>query len=327
MIKEIYEQLIRNKEEIERQLRFLDKSEELEKKIKEKWVDYTPKEAIGKFIAVDGGEWTKDLRSGTFYVVDAEVIKAEGYDITILDAKGRIGVLKPGNHAKEIVSLMMQLLELKLAYMHGNEADYILLDGSLIKKIGDHEFKEKISILDDIEINDTTYALEEPNESLMYKYLIAENHVILSRLIEKFRDKLIFVSKRNRSTELFNESFSDMALLDLFTSDTGYTRPLEKMINGRNLLSQMASEKLDGVKYYSFYTRLSKGSKVLKIDMFTSDIEKIVDLLSTISIKGYPYPLLKVHIDARISREDRERIQQILNIKKRNAEWWPNQLF
>jgi len=245
----------------------------------------------------------------------------------MLDARGRIGVLKPGNHAKEIVSLIMQLLELKLAYMHGNEADYILLDGSLIKKIGDHEFKEKISILDDIEINDTTYALEEPNESLMHKYLIAENHVILSRLIEKFRDKLIFVSKRNRSTELFNESFSDMALLDLFTSDTGYTRPLEKMINGRNLLSQMASEKLDGVKYYSFYTRLSKGSKVLKIDMFTADIEKIINLLSTISIKGYPYPLLKVHIDARISREDRERIQQILNIKKRNAEWWPNQLF
>lgn len=327
MIKEIYEMLIQNKEEIERQLRFSDKNEELEKKIKEKWMAYKPKEVVGKFIAIDGGEWTKELRSGTLYVIDAEAIKAEGYNITKLGSKGQIGILKPGNHAKEIVSLLMQLFELKLAYMFGNEADYILLDGSLSKKIGDREFKEKDSTLDDIEINDKTYALEEPKESLMHRYLIAENHVVISRLIEKFKDKLIFISKRNRSTELFGEDISDMALLDLFTSDTGYTKPLEKTINGKNLLSKMASEKLDGVKYYSFYTRLSKEGKVLKIDTFINDVEKIIDLLSTISVKGYPYPLLRVHIDVRISREDRERIQQVLNIKKRNTEWWPNQLF
>lgn len=331
MIKEIYEQLVSNKAEIEKQLQFLDdiRNLEIEKKVKEKWVKYSPKEATGKFIAIDGGEWVKDLRSGTLYVVDAEVIKAEGYKITKLDARGFIGVLKlkSGDAAKELVSLIMQLLELKLAYKYGNEADYILLDGSLSKKIGDREFKEKDSTLDDIDINnDKIYALEESNEALMHKYLIAENHVVISHLIEKYKDKLLWIAKNSRSTELFDENISDIALLDTLTSETGYTKPLEKSINGKNLLSLMATKKLDNMKYYSSYVRLSKGGRVLKIDMFTNDIEKIVDLLSTISIRGYPYPLLKVHTDVKITRQDRERIQQILNIKKITSEWWPNQL-
>ena len=331
MIKQIYEDLISKKVEIEKQLRLLDeiKNQEIGKKVKEKWIEYRPKETIGKFIAIDGGEWVKDLRTGTLYVVDAEVIKAEGYNITSLDAKGLIGVLRlrSGDIAKEIVSLIMQLLELKLAYKYGNEADYILLDGSLLKKIGDHEFKDKDSTLDDIEINDKIYALEEANEGLMHKYLIAENHVVILHLIEKYKDKLLWISKNSRSTELFGENISDIALLDLLTNESGYSKPLEKSINGKNLLSLMASQKLNNVKYYSSYIRLSKDGKVLKIDMFNKDVEKIMDLLSTISIKGYPYPLLKVHTDVRVSRQDIERIQQILNIKKRTTEWWPNQLF
>ena len=329
LIKEIYESLISKKAEIERQLQFLDdiRNLEIEKKVKEKWIEYKPKEAIGKFIAIDGGEWVKELRSGTLYIINAEVIKAEGSNITTLDTKGLIGVLRPGNLARENVSLMMQLLELKLAFNYGNEADYILLDGSLSKKIGDHEFKEKDSTLDDIEINDKIYALEESNEKNMHKYLIAENHVVISRLIEKYKDKLLWVSKKSKSTELFGENVSDVALLDLLTSETGYSEPLEKSINGKNLLSLIASQKLDNAKYYSSYVRLSKGGKILKIDMFTRDIEKITDLLSTISIKGYPYPLLKVHTDVKVTRQDIERIQQILNIKKRTTEWWPNQLF
>ena len=329
LIKEIYESLISKKVEIERQLQLLDdiRNLETEKKVKEKWIEYKPKEAKGNFIAIDGGEWVKELRSGTLYVMNAEVIKAEGNDITTLDTKGLIGVLRPGNLARENVSLMMQLLELKLAFKYGSEADYILLDGSLSKKIGDHKFKDKDSTLDDIEINDKIYALEEPNETIMHRYLIAENHIVIANLIEKYKDKLLWISKNNKSTELFGERVSDMALLDLLTNDTGYSVPLEKSIDGKNLISLMASQKLDNEKYYSSYVRLSKGGKVLKIDMFTKDVEKIMDLLSTTSIKGYPYPLLKVHTDVKVSRQDRERIQQMLNIKKRTTDWWPNQLF
>lgn len=329
MIKEVYESLLSKKNDIERQLQLLDqiKRDEILNKVKEKWKDYEPKQLQANFIAVDGGLWIKELRSGFVYVINAEVVKAEGLNVVPLDSSVNIGVLRPGNLAKERISLLMQLMELKLALKHGNETNYILIDGSIVKKVGDKKFLNKINILDDIEINEKIYSLEENNEELMYKYLIAENNIVTLRLIQEYRDKLLWISKNSKSTELFKENVSDISLLELFTNKSGYTEPLEKKISGKNLISDKASKILDGEVFYSAYLRLAEGQRILKVDMFNKNVERIIDVLSTISIKGYPYPLLKVHTDVKISRQDRERIQQLLNIRKRTTEWWPNQLF
>lgn len=329
MIKEVYESLLSKRNDIERQLQLLDqiKRDEILNKVKEKWKDYEPKQLQANFIAVDGGLWIKELRSGFVYVINAEVVKAEGLNVVPLDSSVNIGVLRPGNLAKERISLLMQLMELKLALKHGNETNYILIDGSIVKKVGDKKFLNKINILDDIEINEKIYSLEENNEELMYKYLIAENNIVTLRLIQEYRDKLLWISKNSKSTELFKENVSDISLLELFTNKSGYTEPLEKKISGKNLISDKASKILDGEVFYSAYLRLAEGQRILKVDMFNKNVERIIDVLSTISIKGYPYPLLKVHTDVKISRQDRERIQQLLNIRKRTTEWWPNQLF
>ena len=329
MISDVYKELMEKKEEIETKLQFVDdmRTPEIEEIVKDKWIVYTPKETKGSFIAIDGGEWVKELRTGAIYIANAEIVKSDENGISVLDKKAIVDILRPGNRAKEFISLLMQLYELKFAYKYGNEADYILVDGSLSKKIGDYIFMDKESSLDEIEIGDRIYAFSSDNEATRYKYLIAENHVVFANLIEKYKDKLLFISKNNRSTELFNGKVSDVTFFDFLTEGTGYSEPIEKTIDGRNLLSQMASQKLDNMKYYSAYVRLSKGAKVLKIDMFSKDVEKIIDLLSTVSIDGYPYPLLKVHKDVKATKEDIRRFQHILNIKKRSIEWWPNQLF
>jgi len=329
MISDVYKELMEKKAEIETKIEFVEdiKTEEIEKIVKEKWIDYPPKEVKGSLIAIDGGEWVKELRTGAIYIADAEVVKSDENSISVLDKIAITDILRPGNRAKEFVSLLMQLYELKFAYKYGSEADYILVDGSLSKKIGDYIFMDKDSSLDGIEIGDKIYAFNGGNEGTRYKYLIAENHVVFANLIEKYKDKLLFISKNNKSTELFNGKVSDVTFFDFLTEGTGYSEPIEKTIDGRNLLSQMASQKLDNMKYYSTYVRLSKGTKILKIDMFSKDVEKIIDILSTVSIDGYPYPLLKVHKDVKATKEDIRRFQHILNIKKRSIEWWPNQLF
>ena len=301
----------------------------LKSKVESKWKAYTPNHRIARLIAVDGGELVKDIRLSSFYLVDAEAVKTQGKTTIVLEGKSNFGILmsKKGKELdKKIASLIMQLLELKLAYKYGNDADYILLDGSLTKKIGSEEFKDKDPTLDEIEVEDKIYSLDKCREEEdLIRCLIAENHVILTKLIEKYSDKLLFISKASRSRELFNEKISDMALLDLFIAEPGYSEIITKEIDRTNLLSQMASEKLGGKKYNSVYVKLSSDGKVLKIDMFTKDIERVIDALATVSIKGYPYPLLKAHIDARISSKDRERIMHLLNMKK-TIEWWPNQL-
>jgi len=334
MISTAITELLTKKSEIEKKLGYGEylENEELKKKIQEKWMTYQPKKTVGKFIAIDGGEWVKEIRSKTVYVADAEVVKSEDNNITVLEGKAVADVIssKEGKEFdKEIISLLMQLLELKFAYKYGHITDYILLDGSLTKKIGDHKFKIKETALDNITIDDNVYAFEmaKGDERLLYRYLTAENHVIITKLIEKYGDKLIFVSKDNRSRELLRENISDMALLDMLTKGTGYTRPLKKMIDKSNLFSVLAVKQIGNKPFFSSYVRLSDDGKILKIEMFNDCVEKIVDLLSSISVEGYPYPLLQAHIDVKINKHDREMIKQIFNIKNRSTEWWPNQLF
>ncbi|WP_369610724.1 DNA double-strand break repair nuclease NurA [Sulfurisphaera javensis] len=331
MIKDVYELLLKNKDEIKNEIRLLyeKKDDNLNKKVLEKWTEYCPTEfKFSTFLAIDGGLWTKELRYGFVYIVDAEIVKAEGYNTTPIDSKAYIGVIRPGNLAKERVSLLMQLLELKLALKHGNEADYILFDGSITKKIGKYKLSSKISLLDDIDpLSDKIYSLEEQDEELMYKYLIAENHLVISELVNRYKNKLIWVSKNSKSIELFKEGISDISILEMFTRNCGYTKPLQKQISGENIISTKASQTLDQQTYYSSYIRLKEGEKVLKVDSFTNNVEEIMNILTPINIKGYPYPLLKVHTDVKVSKEDRQRIEQLLNIKKRDIEWWPNQLF
>lgn len=331
MIKDVYELLLVNKETIQNKMRLLSELQDnsLNNKIREKWVEYCPSEnSTSTLLAIDGGMWIKELRHGFVYVVNAEVVKAEGFNIVPLDSLALVDVIRPGNLARERISLIMQLLELKLAYKHAEEADYILFDGSIVKKIGNIKFKSKITLLDDLDItSQKIFSLDEKDEESMYLYLIAENHLLISSLIEKYKDKLVWVSKNSKSTELFNESVSDVSLLELFTKSCGYSTFSQKTIKEENILSDKASKILGNQVFYSTYVRLKEEEKVLKIDIFNTDIKKIFNVLYSVNVKGYPFPLLKVHTDVKVSKDDRERIQQLLNIKKRNIEWWPNQLF
>ncbi|MFP3260153.1 MAG: DNA double-strand break repair nuclease NurA [Sulfolobus sp.] len=330
MISKIYDELLSKREEIIRGLSSTSKDiiDTVEKTLKEVWIPTKPSLTNKKLISIDGGMWSQETRSGVVFAINAEAVLSEGLNISIVDGKAYVGVFKPGNYAKERISLLMQLFELQLAIKYGNKADFILLDGSISKKIGRRKFDDKIADLDDLFSEDKVMSLEEKEEEKMHEYLIAENQIAIARLVESFPSKLVFISKKSKSTDLFNEDYSDMTILELFTKDVGYTKPKAKLINPKYLASKKASEILGEKSYYYSFIRLEPNEKVLRVDYLNPEyITDIFNSLTTVSVKGYPFPLLVVHKDVRASKEDIERIRNTLGLKKKDIDWWPSQFY
>jgi len=322
VIEEVYTKILNKYNKLREKINKYDLEirNELREKIKEYWIsvkNITNKK--GSFIGIDGGMFSKDLRIGLFYVVNAEALLYNLENIRIVNKDSIIGILRPGNHGKELVREIMSFLEIKmLSECDSERVDFILMDGSPFKKVekiapkGRKDEKDVYKLLSEMLIED-----EDEIRSL----ILNEKLKLIKESINKFNDKILWISKVSKSTKLFNLTIPDIVLLETFTSTIGYTIPKTSEI------------KLDKESYSvtTTYIRLSPNEKVLRVDVFGKKdekfIEEIINALSPISIKGYPFPLLKVHSDVKISQRDRRKIIEILNLsQKRVANWWPDQL-
>lgn len=329
MINKAYEELTRKYNDIQEKLRFF--KERLEDKIieivKSNWVDYEPVPISKSFLAIDGGEFVKETRYGTIFVVNAEAILSKGLETNEeVDGEVKVGVLSPGNLGEERVEEIMSILELSLAVKHGDKGDLILMDGSLIKKLGKAKdiMGEENPNLDDI--------IYYKDEKESYNQLILNKQIILSRLVQKYGDKTLWISKNSKGKDIFEQEISDIAILETFTDNPGFTKPKVHHIKSENLAKNREVEILDGMEFTTFLTRLEKGQKVLRIDVIgridQEIIKEIMNSLYSVSINGYPYPLLKAHFDVKISKDDRTRILTLFNLKKRHGNsWMPSQFF
>lgn len=329
MINKAYEELTKKYNDMQERLRFFkDKlKEEVSNSINELWIEYEPRQVKKSFLAIDGGEFAKETRYGTIYITNAEIILSKGLEENEgIDGEVRVGVLSPGNLGKERVSEIMSILELSLALKHGDEGDIILMDGSLLKKIGKGKdvTGEENPNLDEV--------INTKDEQQSYNQLVLNKQIVLSKLIQKYGDKTLWISKNSKGREIFNQEISDIAVLETLTENPGYTRPNTRYIKLEDLAKNNEVQVLAGMEYTSFLMRLEKGQKVLKVDMIgrlgDEEIREIMDSLSLVSINGYPYPLLKVHFDVKVSRDDRNRILTLFNLKrKRGNSWWPIQFY
>lgn len=338
MIGKIYDMLIQNHQQLKDQIydiaRYLEK--EIGEKISNVWIEYEPNSSLNekKFVAVDGGSFTKAMRIGIIYTVDAEVVRGDKEKVEIINEDGRIGIFKPGNDAKERANLLMEALELKLALESGKLGDYLLLDGSLTNKIGKKINTEKISKeeLNIVESIDIDKIISIKNEEKMRELLQLLNQFLITRVLEEYDGNVLWISKTSRSRELFSTDYPDITVLELFTNSSGFTKPYIKTINQEKVSDVYELEFLRKMEYSVFYTRLGKGNKIIKIEIAgridESIAKEIIDDLSEVAIKGYPFPLLKVHMDVRISQNDRKRIIKLLGSKiHKDIEWWPSQFY
>jgi NurA-like 5'-3' nuclease len=329
VINEAYERLASDRQLILRKLTL--SGNEFDKKtieeVKNNWKEFTPSSRNRKkFAAIDGGEFHKELRVGMVYVVDAEILITLGEKVLEKEGDVRAGVFRPGNKAKERVGELMALLEAKLALNHGNKADWILMDGSIKKKVGEiREIDPPFEVRDD-----TLQSLDQSDEDLMLNFMVYEKQVLLSRLLERYGERTVWISKVSRGRELFKEEVSDAVLLETVTRSPGFSTVWCRKLTPTYLGIGDQREKLGESKVCSFYTRLEKGERVLRVDV-TREVDEqwVKDLmndLSSVSIRGYPYPLVQVHYDVKVSTVDRKRIMDILGLRnRRGVNWWPSQ--
>ncbi|WP_338603863.1 DNA double-strand break repair nuclease NurA [Sulfolobus tengchongensis] len=336
MIRKIYDMLIKNQREIKNQIyntaNYL--KQEIQEKIKEYWNNYTPNTQLGQleFVAVDGGSFSKAMRIGIIYAVGAESVIGDKGGVKPLGEDGRIGIFKPGNDAQERISLLMEALELLLALKDGKLGDYVLMDGSLNKKIGKkvdiQKFsKDELNLVENVDI-DSIINLKD--EEKMKDLLTLTNQLLISKIIEEYDGKVLWISKTSRSRDLFDTDYPDITVFELFTEETGFSNPIVKNIASEKVSNYDKVEILKNMEYSTFYARLDKGKRVIRIDItgrIDENIAKdIIDSISGISVKGYPFPLLKAHIDVRFSKSDREKIIRMIGSRLyKNIEWWPTQ--
>lgn len=222
----------------------------------------------------------------------------------------------------------MAVMELKLALANGAKGDWILVDGSLKKKLGEVKPLETNFEFVEGEIK----GLEQEDEDIMLSHLIFEKQVYLTELIKRYGSKVVWISKVSRSRDLFHHDLSDVTLLETFTSSPGFSTTKCRPIVRGEIEGGDPRKDLEKVEVCSFYARLDKDENVLRFDIIgRSDEQFIQQLLSdlqSVSVKGYPYPLVRVHYDVKVSSRDRKRIIEILNLKrKRSVDWWPGQFY
>ncbi|ARM75003.1 DNA double-strand break repair nuclease NurA [Acidianus manzaensis] len=329
MINKVYEEIAKNHDKIQDKMQFFKDTfkDKIKDKIEEVWINYEPSPIQKSFIAIDGGEFVKETRFSTIYVSNAEAILAKGIEeYSSIDSEVKVGVFSPGNLGKERVSELMNILELSLALRNGCKSDIILMDGSIIKKLG------KGNGISGNEIQNIDDILNSDDEEESYKNLVLNKQIILSKLVQKYGDKTLWISKNSRGKDIFMQQVSDIAILESLTENPGYTKPRIHQIKSDTLAENNEIEVLKGLEISSFLMRLEKGQKVLKVDIVgridESFIKNIMDYLFAVSVNGYPYPLLKVHFEVKANREDRLRILALFNLIRRQGNTWiPNQFF
>ncbi|BCU67661.1 hypothetical protein HS7_10980 [Sulfolobales archaeon HS-7] len=303
MIGVMYSRYIERVDEIKLQMENLANRtvREEEEKVKNLWIKYYSNADECSVLAVDGGHFTYEIRSGVIYAIDAEAISWRDQE-KIAYQDGEVSIMRPGEGAKKKVSLEMERLEILSARSGYNGEDLVLMDGSIA----------------------SVFRVEEELAQVYQKL-----HDEFNKLIILAKD-VVWISKNSRLRPLFKSELSDVTLLEMLTETPGFTRPTRRKVNRNKALNSELWEKIGGGAWFTYF-RLSKGGPILKLEYLNEltekRIENILNCLSKYNVQGYPYPLLKVHYDVKFTKGDKLRILESLGVKvKRIANWWPRQL-
>ncbi|BBD72314.1 hypothetical protein HS1genome_0703 [Sulfodiicoccus acidiphilus] len=258
--------------------------------VRESWKEFTPSPVQASVAAVDGGMFYRETRGGVIYAVDAEVLVHDETTRVLLE-DARVGVLRPGKNGKDVVGAHMSMMELRLASNSLDSADLVLMDGSLKAKL-----------------------------NLLKKDSLNELKVDLTRAIDPVihAPNVLWISKTSRASSM-GLGYPDHYLYEVLTASPGFSD-----------LREVRLGSFFNVTLLESFVRLEKGGPVLKLEWTSgADIKELLSLLTSVPIiRGYPYPLLKVHFDVRFGTEDRETILSTLGLKvDKVADWWPSQFY
>lgn len=293
MLERLVEEASRRAGEIRRKVSEIERMAESVSKV---WVSYSPRPQGAVMAGVDSG-WNY-IRYRGFYLYAISVaysVLGDGATYS-RHPSVEVDVIAPGDKSG-VWSISSELwlrgsrMELRAALEAAKRSELVLMDGSLLAKLVD-----------------ATHWGERDGRFLSFRDELEEASIRLS-------DRVVFVSKDTESRLLLEGGLGDLHYLELFTKGPGFTRPVHKMVSKTRV-----ARRLEWVTVS--YARLEEGSPVIRLDLPGSasekTIERLLDLMHTVSVDGYPYPLILAHEEARVSHRDIESVASILGL-----EAWP----
>ncbi|WP_162685900.1 DNA double-strand break repair nuclease NurA [Methanosphaera sp. BMS] len=220
------------------------------------------------------------------------------------------------------------------------------------KKLDDNSFDVELDYYNNIgyikqqviqkakESNDeelSNFKYENFEEEIQNYYTGLELLACITHLINNYSEKIVCISKTSRTNKLFDEKIPDSAVLEYFTTESGYTIPavtdnkkLVRPLNQNRFTSleyPLYNDKILNYHYITLFARLENKKHVIKIEIplknkdnvnkILDNIVNILDDLYSCSINGYPYILKKVHDNVVITNKFMDRMEMVYELKNK----------
>jgi len=320
--------------------------------VAKKWTSYSPESipSIGRVAAVDGSLNFIDFRGFLLYAVDAAalVYGDRGYEDGV--KTGKVGLLYPSDNVLERVRHHMAILELRtiLKVLEDYDIDLALNDGSYVsffaKAYGTHfyflsrktlrEFQDLIESLSksigkgELKVQSEDFfgtileRIKDVDKAIKVISFLErlETFQLLLKLLKDFGNKIVSISKTSVSRRYFSHSLKpDLVVFSKMTLSPGFSQPEKYVVSIPSDIKGYLKEYCDDkVTFTVFYARTEPDGMVFRVEIPEElDISEIKDLLSrlrSLSVKGYPYPLRRVHREVEICAEDMLKLYRILSL-------------
>ncbi|RLE59429.1 MAG: hypothetical protein DRJ49_01190 [Thermoprotei archaeon] len=353
VLPELIYHALENRSEIEYKLNLMkiDESEVLKK-----WLEYKPSPAHVESIgAVDGSMNFVEFHGFILYAVSSLAITYTSDDV-LEDWINEVDLLYPYEYTVERIRMYMNILESKVAIkaLEYRHPEILLLDGSILshfskrapyiirnipRSVVESYLKKHLSDLDShIQNNseeiyskklfykliheeldmDTTIAL-----AILFEFL--EYYRTLIRLISTYATNIVAIAKTSVSRRVFRKSIKpDLVVFNSIAQKCGFSNP--EIHSARFVPREIglpSSIEEFSTRVTVFYCRLERGERVYRVELLgergVDDIKHIMDMLESISVKGYPYPLYSVHKKVEITNLDMDKIKRIMGISERSV--------
>jgi len=214
-----------------------------------------------------------------------------------------VDIITNQRYLEERLRIKMALLELKAAEKISESSELVLLDGSLVGNIirpmpfeGEDGESEKEALAEYI-----SYLKE------------------MKKFLEGAADKVIAVSKSSTRNEIFRKNLPDIAVYQRCTSNAGFSEPFAiKIDKEKKKKFVFGDDFFRGMEFTSFYARFERNRGVFSVEIpkkvAKKEILELLEKLTSASVEGYPYPLMKAHKKTAIKNKDMELLASVLGI-------------